>query len=258
MKKKEQVLQDNPRFVNHPFEFGLDGPDYTYFNKQVEAVKSLMNISTDVLYIKDMYKDYYTYIGGDSFYITGYTNKEMAVAGQEVFRMLIDYEDAMFLLGYEKLHYDFIQNTAPARRKHVVLFEVLHFKHKNGSKFPVTMQVAPFLFDPKNNPWALVGRVSLTPKSQERIAYIEMKDTGERYVYSPQKKAFVFEEAPKLTKTEQKVMILSARGFTEKESADEMAVSTNTVKKHKSNILSKLKVDNMSEAFIVAINQSQI
>lgn len=257
MNEKEKE-NENPRFTNHPFEFGPEGPDYTYFNQQVEAVKSLMQVSTDSFYIKDMYKDYYPYIGGDSLYITGYTNKEMAVAGQDVFRMLIDYEDAMFLLGYEKLYYEFIQNTEPTRRKYVVLFELLHFKHKNGSKFPITMQIVPFLFDPKNNPWALVGRVSLTPKSQERSAFIEMKDTGERYVYNAQKKAFLFEESPKLTKTEQKVLVLSARGYTEKEAATELTISYNTIKKHKTNILSKLKVDNMSEAFIVATNLNQI
>lgn len=250
--------KDNPRFTNHPFEFGPEGPDYTYFNQQLEAVKSLMQVSTDVLYVKDMYKDYYPYIGGDSFYISGYTNAEMAVAGQEVFRMLIDYEEAIFLLGYEKLYYEFIQNTEPHRRKYVVLFELLHFKHKNGTKFPVTMQIVPFLFDPKNNPWALVGRVSLTPKSQERIAYIEMKDTKERFVYNAQKKAFVFEEGPKLTATEQKVLVLSARGFTEKEAAEELKITHNTIKKHKSNILQKLHVDKISEAFIVATNLNLI
>ena len=256
--KEQNDASGNPRFTNHLFDFGKDGPDYAYFNRQLEAVKSMMQISTDVLFVKDMYKDYYPYIGGDSLYITGYTNKEMAVAGQEVFRMLIDYEDAMFLLGYEALYYQFIQDTPPERRNQVVLFELLHFKHKDGNKFPVTMTIVPFLFDANHNPWALVGRVALTPKSQERTAWIEMKDTGERFLYQPNKKAFIAEKPKCLTTAEQKILLLAARGLTEKQVAEELNISHNTVKKHKANILSKLDVDKISEAVIVASNLNLI
>ena len=64
--------------------------------------------------------------------------------------------------------------------------------------------------------------------------------------------------APVLTARELEVLKLVARGMSNKDVADELYISENTVKNHVRNILEKLQIHSRMEAVMIAVREKLI
>jgi DNA-binding NarL/FixJ family response regulator len=116
----------------------------------------------------------------------------------------------------------------------------------------VSNHYKPFEFDDKGKMWLAICSTTLSTKNHRIESYIEIMGKEERYVFSPTKKEFIKSKSLKLSTKEHQILILSSQGYTSKEIAEKMAISLNTIKFHKQNILVKLNVQNISEACLYA------
>jgi DNA-binding CsgD family transcriptional regulator len=150
--------------------------------------------------------------------------------------------------------YNVIQSISPERRVHFVLTLSINLEHKDGHKVPVNIYLTPFLFDDNDNMWMLLGRISFSPKhyKNQHILYIDLLDSNERYLLNESRDDFEMTPRPMLTHMEKSVLILCTRGYLQKEVAESLKISINTVKTHKRNLLRKLEADNVSEAYIMS------
>jgi two-component system NarL family response regulator len=64
--------------------------------------------------------------------------------------------------------------------------------------------------------------------------------------------------APKLTEREREVLVLVARGMSNKEIASELVIAENTVKNHVRNILEKLHLRSRTEAAMYAVREKLV
>jgi DNA-binding CsgD family transcriptional regulator len=204
--------------------------------------------------VKDAYKNTYPYFGEEIYPLLISSSGDFYKCLNERYNLFIDDVDSLIIAEHKKLYYEFLKNIEPDRRKFAMFVQTIYIKHDNGTKFPVMIKKVPFSFDNNRFPWAYVGRISISTKLHKPIMNIVMLDTKELFFYDFKKDCFSTVCGPTLTKAEQRVLILCSRGYTEKAAAEEINVTHNTIKKHKSNILNKLGVDRISEAIILASN----
>jgi DNA-binding CsgD family transcriptional regulator len=250
------INQNNrKRIKDNTLNFDENYPDYDSFESYIEPLRAYLKLSDEIVYIRDLYKNNYPFISKSPTFYTGYTIEELTLMGDDILKTLIAEEDLIFLSEFEPLFFSFVKNLEPQRREYLVVNIAQRFKHKNNTIFPATFEVTPFLFDSKFNIWMLLGKVTLATKNFGLGAFIKMKDTNKKYVYDSKNKKLVLEERVSLTNKEKHILAYSARGYLEKEIAEDLNVSINTIKTHKKNIMKKLSANNMSEAFISATNQ---
>lgn len=243
------------RISNSELKFKNSTPDYELVREQISVLESFSRISNESFFVRDLIDNSYRFLHGDSYNYSGYSLDEIIEFGTAVFAKLITDEDASFVWKQEIAFYNFLRNLDPHRRKHLVLMVSYFFTHRQGYKFPVNVHLSPLLFDDYFNVWMLLGKVSLSTRKNNREAYIELMDTGERFVLDIEKECFVPTEKLVITYSERIVLSYSARGYSEKELASELKVSVNTIKSHKTNIYKKLNVNNITEAYVIATNQ---
>ncbi len=258
MNKKEDDLKGKSPFLGYNFNFGPNGPDYDSLENKLSALKDLMRITTDVIFVKDLYNNTFPLYGGDFFTTLGHAVEDFELYGAQLFYQMIDKDELNHIRNYQDEYCDFIKEVDVVLRESVVLFQLLHFKLPNNSIQKVCLRICPLLYDKDSKPWVVLVKFSLAPKSYEFPTHIQLIKTGEAYLFDKKTKSFILGKVNSLTLMEQKVLVLSARGLKEKESAKELSLSHNTIKKHKANILKKYNVNNISEAFVVASNLNQL
>jgi DNA-binding CsgD family transcriptional regulator len=247
--KEEITRYDVPKMY-----FKNGEPDYSVFEKKLEVLKSVTSVTNTTVYIRDLYKNTYPYISNFPFHLIGYTQEELYGFGSQFFGKLLCKEEINFILGVEEKIYTLIYSLESEKRPYYVLSISHNLVHKDGSLLPVHVYITPFLFDDDNHVWMTLARVSPGNKNNKykRFLYIDMLDSNKRYVYNIEKGEFELQNRPCLTHMEKSILVLSIKGYMEKEIAQNLDISINTVKTHKRNFLRKLDAENTSEAIIMA------
>jgi NarL family two-component system response regulator LiaR len=107
------------------------------------------------------------------------------------------------------------------------------------------------------------GYLLKTASSQELVSVIRAAVTGRRVLSAEATDALVAESQSHrpggdLTQRERELLGLMARGLNNQEIAAELAIAVPTVKFHITNILSKLHVDNRTEAVLTALKHKLV
>ncbi len=220
----------------------------------LEALQAFTQVSGELLFVRDIIDYTYKFVSGNFIEYSGYSKDEVLNMGEKAFETVIAPEDIQFLKEHEPLFYQFVAELPQERQKQAVLVQNYSFLHKNGSRYPVSIHLSPFEFDSSNKLQLVLGRTNFCPRMGVHEAIIIMMDTKESFRYDIQKKNFFLSEITSLSQIEKNILIYGVRGYTEKELATKFSVSVNTVKKHKSNIFNRLSVNNITEAYVVALN----
>ena len=84
------------------------------------------------------------------------------------------------------------------------------------------------------------------------MAFLVISSTGKRWTYDFGESCFKeYDLGFKLSITEKAILERARKGFSSEEIASSLFLSVNTIKIHKRRIFQKLKVNNITEAFIV-------
>lgn len=238
--------------INRPTLPFNEEPDYTLFESKLKTVKNMLRICNENVMILDYYRGEYAYISSREYLLCGYSHNEVLKMGKNFIQAIITEEDKLFLERIQELMIQYLHSLPFKRRDKMTLFINHQIKDKLGATFSVDIRLTPFLFNKDGYLWMVLGTASFSPKAQQREAYIEMSDTLEHHVYSFAKKSFIPTQPEVLTEKEKIILLLTSRGFTELETANNLHISVNTVKSHKRNIYKKTHTANFSEAFVYA------
>jgi DNA-binding CsgD family transcriptional regulator len=235
------------------FYFKNGEPDYELYNEKLKVVKAAERLKNEVYYIRDLYTRSCIYMTKPSFQLCGYNQDEISEMDPDHFKQFIRFEELEVLHKVAEPLRRFISNVEVARRKYIVINITHQFSRKSGYQFPVLLRVTPFLFDDSGESiWLLLGKIVLVPNEMQTVSQIQMADTGELFKYNFEINDYEPSKHMQLTKMEKEVLSMAYRGYLEKEIAEELSLSVNTIKTHKRNLLKKLNAKNVSEAFLLA------
>ncbi|MCD8260800.1 MAG: helix-turn-helix transcriptional regulator [Bacteroides sp.] len=165
-----------------------------------------------------------------------------------LFNQLIPEEDLEKIITIHYLAYSFYFDLPLERRYHSAESLDIRIRESNGSYKLVNHKVS--LLDRMDDGRLRLGLCVLsypTSKTPGRF-YFKMSDTHTVYEYIERSRKFIEVKTQRLTVKSGKVLELASQGKTEKEIADILGISVNTVKYHKRTILRQLNVSNTAEA----------
>ncbi len=147
-----------------------------------------------------------------------------------------------------RLGYDFYFALPLERRYRGSSVIDIRIRSANGNYILMNHKMSPL--DITEDGRIRLGLCVLTsPASKTPVtSYLKMSDDHTVYEYMEKSKKFVQVKVQRLTPKSEKVLELAGCGKTEKEIADTLGISLNTVKYHKRMILRQLNVRNTTEA----------
>jgi DNA-binding CsgD family transcriptional regulator len=230
----------------------LEEPDYDLVKPKLDAMKSLLNTVNFGFLIIDYYKKDYAFISIDKILFYEYSNEDIAKIGKSnLISQVIPQEELPFLERLQNACIGFINDLPIERRMNCGIYTCHNIMNKN-KLIPINMNLTPFILGKHGELWMALATLSLSTKSHEIEAYIEMNDTKERLKFNFKKGCFVSEDYEPLSSKQKEIIMLNSRGYSEVEIGEMLHISVNTVKFHKRNIMRKTKTQNMNEAFVYA------
>lgn len=129
-----------------------------------------------------------------------------------------------------------------------------HYIACNGRKDLVHHKMVPLLLDSHGHIW--LALCIITASSHKRPGHLILRNTGENTYkeFNQQTQAWVEKPMPVLTDLEQRVLCLSARGFTMDEIAIETFKALDTIKSCKAKMFKRMDVTSISMALVYASN----
>jgi DNA-binding NarL/FixJ family response regulator len=118
----------------------------------------------------------------------------------------------------------------------------------------INHKLAPLILDPNGNIWIALCLVSLSSNNKPGNIVIKNKKERLMFDYDVALKKWNEQKIVRLNNQEKEILMLSCQGFTVERIAQELYLSTDTIKFHKKNLFKKLKARNISEAILSAIN----
>lgn len=238
--------------------FFREEPDYENLKAQTKILEIISEMQNLNICIIDLYKHNYFYVGQNHFFFNKYNLTEKDIIDEKTVDFFMYEKDRDNQLRMKDAALSFFMELGPNIHKHIRLFSTHRLKDKSGNIFLLSNQHKPFLYDDNGNIWMIICTTSISTKNHRIESYIERTDTKERYNYDPKRNKFICADKIKLTSQEIEILRLTLQGFTTKEIAENKNISVNTAKFHKKNILTRLKVQNMSEATLFAYSHNLI
>ncbi len=241
-------LQKHPlqEFTDAEKEIDYSERDNHYI-RCLRAIEEVMDIDA---YILDYRKEQILYMTRHCSLRKAFREKDTGnePLNYDLINRLIPEEDLEKIATIHYLGYSFYFDLPLERRYHGAESLDIRIKEANGSYKLVNHKVS--LLDRMDDGRLRLGLCVLsypTGKTSGRF-YFKMSDTHTVYEYIERSRKFIEVKTQRLTIKSGKVLELASQGKTEKEIADILGISVNTVKYHKRTILRQLNVSNTTEA----------
>jgi len=247
-------MQDLTLLQKHPLQQFTEqekNSDYSerdnYYIRCLQAVEETMDIDA---YILDYCNEQVLYMTRHCSLIKVFKKgvKITFPFSHHLFDKIIPESDLQKVANMNRLVYDFYFNLPMERRFHGAITFDMRMKDENGRYVLINHKVS--LLDIAEDGRLRLGLCVInypTSKIPGKF-YIKMSDDSTVYEYIEKSQKFIEVKIQRLTPKSEKVLELASRGRTEKEIADTLGISINTVKYHKRRILRQLNVRNTTEA----------
>lgn len=228
--------------------------DYSNVDLLVRAAEAFSRATNDCLYIIDYYKRGFLYVSDNPLFLCGESPKCVLKAGYLFYLTHVPAEDLELLLQINEAGFQFY-NQVPVedRLKYSISYD-FHLIHANKRRVLVNHHLTPLLLDDQSNIWLALCVVTLSSSTNSGNIQITKKGGTETFEYDLASRTWRVRKRVKLTTKEKEILELSMKGFTMKEMAENLNITTVTVKFHRKNILQKFNVKNMSEAVSYSVN----
>lgn len=227
-------------------------------NDYIEAVKAFSRTTYSSLYVIDYEKKGFDYVSENPLFLCGHTPDEVKEMGYEFYFKYVPQEDLDLLLTINTVGFDFYETIPVEDRKiHTISYDFL-LKTKEGKPILINQKLTPMFLTDEGKVWKALCVVSLStkPKSGNIIVFKNGSDTT--FEYDLKGRYWKSLEKIKLTDREIEILQYSVRGYTIKEIAEKIFVSSDTVKFHRKKLFEKLNVANISEAITYVTNNKLI
>ena len=129
---------------------------------------------------------------------------------------------------------------------------------RNRKKTLLNHKLTPFALAPDGQVWIAI--CTILPSAHKAPGHVLMlhTETDTYYKYDLLCHDWYKKKIKGLSETEREILLLSARGYTEKEIAEQICKSVNTIKTTKRNLFKRLETDTVVSAWVDIMNRKQI
>ena len=236
-------------------QFKITEEDYIKFENEINLIKHTEIYHNGIYRIFDCKDLKYLYVSDNYYKIFEILNKETYGINDSFIREDIHYEDREIISATSLKFIDFLFSLPAKNRtefKAIAEYRVLNGK---GNYFRVLSQDRVLKQCNNGYIWLLLNVIDVAPEqdlnSSAKITFYDLL-TNKVLVSSQDIKQKIFSE--KFTKREVEILKCLSFGSSSKQIADQLFISVNTVNNHRRNIISKLNIQNTSEAITIASN----
>lgn len=218
-------------------------------SKAIDQIAYILNKS---IYVIDYQQRKFAYVSSNELFLCGYTKKQVTDWGFTFYKRVISPYDLNRLFSINKSGLDFYYNLPIEERYSFSIefdFELIHINKRTTR---VIQKSTPLTISENGDILLLICIVSPSYSKEINKAIIKGVHSEKIFIYSEYTKTWLKSKLNKLTIKEQKILLLTSKGFTNIDIAKELSININTVKFHKRNIFDKLNVNNCIEAIMVA------
>jgi DNA-binding CsgD family transcriptional regulator len=217
----------------------------------LEAIARTMTMYHSI-YVIDYYRKNFLYVSENSFFLYGDTPETVRDRGYDFYLQHVSEDEISMILEINRAGFEFYAGLpAEERTKYTISYD-FHIIH-DRRKMLVNNQLTPLMLS-NGAIWLSLCVASFS--SYKNAGHIEVHKVGEAdyWVYSLEDHKWVQADRITLSNREKNILLLSARGYTMDEIADQLHISPDTVKFHKRKLFEKLNVNNVIEALSVVSN----
>jgi len=230
--------------------------DYEIVDAYINFAKSLSKLTYQSIYLIDYSKKSFLFVSDNPIFLCGNSPSEVQKKGYQHYLDNIPEEDLHLLKKINDVGFEFFENLSHTDKlTHSISYD-FHLKQSNGKPLLINHKLKPILLDKSSNPWIALCVVSISSHANAGNIKFKSEDAGKQFEYDLETDRWVESPHVKLKPREKDILLFSAQGFTMEQIADKLYVSIDTIKFHKKQIFSKLKVKSITEATALAIELS--
>lgn len=236
------------------FRESLSEDDYKKVVPLVDFAKSFSQLTYQSVYLVDYYRRGFTYVSGNPIFLCGNKPEQVQRHGYLFYLKNVPEKDLEMLLKINAAGFSFFKTLAYEEKLAYSISYDFHLKQPGGNLMLVNHKLKPILLDRWQNPWIGLCLVSISSRPNPGNIYFKRSHPKKIYELDIIKNEWRETDSLKLHGREKEVLRYSAQGLTMEQIAKTLFISLDTVKFHKKNIFSKLKVKNISEALAASLD----
>lgn len=230
--------------------------DYEIVEAFINFARSLSRLTYQSIYLIDYSKKSFLFVSDNPIFLCGSSPAEVMKEGYRHYLNNVPEQDLYLLKKINDVGFAFYTNlSSDDRLKYSISYD-FHLKQPGGKPLLVNHKLKPLLLDNLSNPWVAVCLVSISSHANSGNIRFKSDEDGRQFEYDMTNDRWLETARLRLKPREKDILLFSAQGFTMDQIADRLYVSIDTIKFHKKQIFSKLKVKSITEATALAIELS--
>ncbi|MER0441490.1 LuxR C-terminal-related transcriptional regulator [Emticicia sp. W12TSBA100-4] len=216
-----------------------------------ETIERIYAVGTYCWFISDMKNAKWVKVGGAIEQMTGYSTTELHNASFIKAARFTSAEELMATVQSAELFWQYFYSKPIEHRPNIKSSHTYRFIRKNGETFHALQQSSTLFFDKLGNgvyQFDLITDIShLDPIPKLRFYLLDTNDPEDMKNIPIHEGIISKTEPMPISLSEKRVLELIAKGKSIKMIADELGLSENTIKHHRTNMFAKCGVKNMAE-----------
>lgn len=239
--------------VNH-----LSDEDMLKPANYLESLKAFARLSNQSIYVIDYEKKGFEFVSDNPLLLCGLEPKDLMEMGYEFYLKHVVPEDLELLLKINQIGFDLYETLPVEDRLDYSISYDFRLKNSYNNSILINQKLTPLFLNEEGKVWKALCLVSLSNESTSGNIRVYKGVNELIHEYDLESDFWKSPEEVVLTSREKELLQLSVRGYSVKQIADKMSVSSNTVKYHRKNLFEKLDAGNISEAITIARNSRMI
>ena len=213
-----------------------------------ELIQAMENVSSCSYFIIDYQKRTFAYIPDNSQFLCGYKKEEVMQQGLTHYSKIMKEKEAGQIQEANRIAFTFFQQIPLEKRKGFTLEYTFCMLNKNGTSSIVRHKQTPIVLTNTGDIWLSLCAIQPTATPNNEAIMLKNKKENEEFTLNWNTKSFAVSTPTKLSNKETEILQMLASGNTENQIAEQLFISSNTVKYHKKSIVKKLNVGTIKEA----------
>lgn len=222
--------------------------DYESIRSCIETLDALSRSSHLSIYVIDYFKKNFLYMSPNHIFLNSASLAEVLEMGYLYYKKYVPKDEYKLLIDINRVGFDFFYNLPVEERLSYTISYDFNIITGQNKKIRVNHKLTPIRLNKLDQVWLAMCVVSISPRVEKDIITISKLNSNKKYTYNFISRKWVKDENISLTDKEKDILRLAAQGLSNSEIAGQLFCDVNTIKFHRKNIFSKLKVRNIVEA----------
>ncbi|RXG15243.1 response regulator transcription factor [Leeuwenhoekiella aestuarii] len=230
----------------------LTDTDKRQTENYLEVVEAFARTTYQSVYVIDYAQKGFEYVSDNPLFLCGNTAAEVREMGYDFYFKYVPEADLELLLKINTVGFDFYETKPVAERKDYSISYDFHLKTEAGKTLLINQNLTPLFLTESGKIWKAICFVSLSTQQHAGNITITQKGSSEKLIYDLATDCWKAVQKIELTQREQEILHYAMRGYAITEIAEQLYISSNTVKFHRKKLFEKLGVATIYEAISYA------